>query len=106
MDHFYDMGKYKLAYAGMDDAGEMSSWYVFNAMGIYPFSPADEDYIISVPIFDKVAITLGENVRFTIARVNTGNKISNITYDGRKLDGYFIPHHEIMRGKRMMVTTQ
>ena len=97
MDHFYDMGKYKLAYAGMDDAGEMSSWYVFNAMGIYPFSPADEDYIISVPIFDKVAITLGENVRFTIARVNTGNKISNITYDGRKLDGYFIPHHEIMR---------
>jgi predicted alpha-1,2-mannosidase len=106
MDHFYDMGKYKLAYAGMDDAGEMSSWYVFNAMGIYPFSPADEDYIISVPIFDKVAITLGENVRFTIARVNTGNKISNITYDGRKLDGYFIPHHEIMRGKRMIVTTQ
>ena len=54
MDRFYDMGKDKLAYAGMDDAGEMSSWYVFNAIGIYPFSPADEDYIISVPLFDKV----------------------------------------------------
>ena len=41
MNHFYDMGKDKLAYAGMDDAGEMSSWYVFNAIGLYPFSPAD-----------------------------------------------------------------
>ncbi len=37
MNHFYDLGKDKLAYAGMDDAGEMSSWYVFNAMGFYPF---------------------------------------------------------------------
>ena len=45
MDRFYDMGKDKLAYAGMDDAGEMSSWYVFNAIGIYPFSPANDDYI-------------------------------------------------------------
>src|SRR5882757_7344284 len=51
LNHFYDMGKYKLAYAGMDDAGEMSSWYVFNAIGLYPFSPADDNFIISVPIF-------------------------------------------------------
>jgi putative alpha-1,2-mannosidase len=48
------MGKDKLAYAGMDDAGEMSSWFVFNAMGFYPFSPADPNYIVSVPLFDKV----------------------------------------------------
>ena len=61
-DHgpFYDMGKDRLAYAGMDDAGEMSSWDVFNAMGIYPFSPADEDYIVSAPLFDRVEIQLGD----------------------------------------------
>ena len=79
MNHFYDMGKEKLAYAGMDDAGEMSSWYVFNAIGIYPFSPADDDYIISVPIFEKVDFNLGEN-NFTIIKKNSGKKISNITY--------------------------
>jgi predicted alpha-1,2-mannosidase len=54
MNHFYDLGKEKLSYAGMDDAGEMSSWYVFNAIGLYTFSPADPQYIISVPLFDKV----------------------------------------------------
>ena len=50
MENFYDMGSDRLAYAGMDDAGEMSSWFVFNALGLYPFSPADPEYIISVPL--------------------------------------------------------
>lgn len=35
------MGAEHLAYAGMDDAGEMSVWYVLTAMGIYTYSPAD-----------------------------------------------------------------
>ena len=51
------MGKEHLAYSGMDDAGEMSAWYVFNAMGIYTYSPADPEYIVSVPLFDKVHLT-------------------------------------------------
>ena len=54
MGHYYDMGQDKLAYAGMDDAGEMSSWYVFNAIGLYTYSPADAEYIVTVPLFDKV----------------------------------------------------
>ena len=73
MNHFYGMGKEKLAYAGMDDAGEMSSWYVFNAVGLYPFSPADPEYIISVPLFDKVEFSAGK-YKFTIIKKNSGKK--------------------------------
>jgi predicted alpha-1,2-mannosidase len=105
MNHFYDMGKEKLAYAGMDDAGEMSSWYVFNAIGIYPFSPADDDYIISVPIFEKVDFNLGEN-NFTIIKKNSGKKISNITYRDLKIDGYFISYEELKKGGELVVTTR
>jgi predicted alpha-1,2-mannosidase len=106
MDRFYDMGKEKLAYAGMDDAGEMSSWYVFNAIGIYTFSPADEDYIITVPLFDQAVITLGDKINCTIVKKNSGTKISNITYDNRKIDGHFIPHHELLKGKTLVITTR
>lgn len=106
MDHFYDMGTNHLAYAGMDDAGEMSSWFVFSAIGLYTFSPADEDYLISVPLFDKVEIKLGDNTTCTIVKKNTGAKIKNITYDGRKVDGYFISHRELLKGKRLEVMTQ
>ncbi len=106
MDHFYDMGKEHLAYAGMDDAGEMSSWYVFNAMGFYPFSPADEDYIVSVPLFDKVVVKLGDKTKYTIVKKNSGAKITSLTYDQRKLDGYFFPYHEMVKGKKLVITTQ
>jgi predicted alpha-1,2-mannosidase len=105
MNHFYDLGKDKLAYAGMDDAGEMSSWYVFNSIGIYPFSPADPDYIVSVPLFDKVEFNL-EGKNFTIIKKNKGRKIGDITYDNKKVDGYFIPYSELKKGKELVITTK
>lgn len=105
MNHFYDMGKDKLAYAGMDDAGEMSSWYVFNAIGFYPFSPADDKYIISVPLFNKVDFKFGDNKSFTIIKKNSGKKISNISYGDRKIDDYFISDGDLKKGKKLVITT-
>jgi predicted alpha-1,2-mannosidase len=106
MDTFYDMGTNHLAYAGMDDAGEMSSWYVFNAMGLYTFSPADAEYIISVPLFDKVEIKLGNDKKFTIVKKNSGIKITDITYNDRKVDGYFISHQDLIKGKKLIIHTR
>ena len=105
MNRFYDMGKEKLAYAGMDDAGEMSSWYVFNAIGLYPFSPADDQYIITVPLFDKVKFKLGEKT-FTIIKKNSGRKITGIKYGGKKMKGFFISHQELKQGKQLIITTR
>jgi predicted alpha-1,2-mannosidase len=105
MNHFYDMGKFKLAYAGMDDAGEMSSWYVFNAMGFYPFSPADDNFIISVPLFDRVDFTFGDGKKFTVLKKNGGKKISSIHYGDQKVDGYFISNGALKQGKQLIITT-
>lgn len=105
MNHFYGMGKEGLALSGMDDAGEMSAWYVFNAIGLYTFSPADAEYIISVPLFDKVVFTLDKDTKFTILKEGTGKKITNITYGGEKIDGYFITHDQLKQGKDLVITT-
>ena len=105
LNHFYGMGKHQLALAGMDDAGEMSSWYVFNAIGLYTYSPADPSYIISVPLFDKVEFTFGDGTQFSISKKNSGRKITNITYGGKKVDGYFIPHSDLRKGKELVITT-
>jgi predicted alpha-1,2-mannosidase len=106
MRRFYGMGEKGLALSGMDDAGEMSSWYVFNAMGFYPYSPADPDYIISVPLFKKVVIKLNDKEDFTIVKNSSGTKITDITYGGQKLDGYFLPHRELLQGKALVITTR
>jgi predicted alpha-1,2-mannosidase len=105
MNRFYSMGKEGLALAGMDDAGEMTSWYVFNAIGLYTYSPADPEYIISVPLFDKVVFDLGDT-NFTIVKENTGKKIKEITYGGEKVDGYFISHDELKKGKELVIKTE
>jgi predicted alpha-1,2-mannosidase len=106
MNHFYDMGKQKLAYAGMDDAGEMSSWYVFNAMGFYPFSPADPQYIVSVPLFDKVELKMDNNKTFTILKKNTGKKIGSLNYADHKIEDYFITDNELKQGGQLVITTR
>ncbi len=103
MDRFYDMGADKLAYSGMDDAGEMSAWYVFNAIGLYTYSPADPEYIISVPLFDKVEFSLGHNKHFTIRKEGNGAKITDITYGGNKVDGWFISHDKLEEGKELLI---
>lgn len=42
--------------SGNDDAGQMSAWYMFSAMGFYPVCPATPDYQHCESIFDKVTI--------------------------------------------------
>lgn len=101
MERFYGMDS-GLTLCGMDDAGEMSSWYVFNAIGLYPYSPADADYIITVPIFNEVRVALGERT-FTIARENEGHKISDVQYGNQKLQGYLISHSELTKGSRLII---
>jgi putative alpha-1,2-mannosidase len=99
------MGKYKLAYSGMDDAGENSAWYVLTSIGLYTLSPADPQYIVSVPLFDKVEFRLGDKT-FNIIKKNSGKKIESITCDNKQIDGYFIPHSELAKGKKMVITTK
>ncbi|WP_339736520.1 GH92 family glycosyl hydrolase [uncultured Sunxiuqinia sp.] len=106
MNHFYGMGEHGLALCGMDDAGEMSSWYVFAAMGIYPYSPGDAEYIVSVPLFDQIDFKLDDQTSFTIQKTGTGRKITGISIGEQLVDGYFISHDELKKGKKLTIKTE
>lgn len=102
MNHYYDMGDDHLALAGMDDAGEMSSWFVWNAMGLYTYSPADAEYIVTVPLFDKVTVNTPVR-RFTISKSGNGRKITGITAGGKAVKGYFLKDEELTKGRDVVV---
>lgn len=107
MNDYYGMGEDRLAYAGMDDAGEMSSWYALNAIGIYTYSPADPEYIVTVPLFDRVEFTLGTTGRtFTIRREGQGETIRQITIGGKALQGWFVSHADLADGKPLVITVE
>ncbi len=102
MNNYYDMGDDHLALAGMDDAGEMSSWFVFNAMGIYTYSPADAEYLVTVPLFDRITVNTPAR-KFRILRQGEGRKISKITIGGKQLKGWFVEDSDFRSGKDLVV---
>lgn len=105
MNNYYDMGRDHLAYAGMDDAGEMSSWFVWNAIGMYTYSPADAEYIVTVPLFDKVTVNTPSR-KFTIQKHGNGEKITGITSGGKALKGWFINDKDLREGKTLVISTK
>jgi predicted alpha-1,2-mannosidase len=72
-------------YAGNEDCGQMSAWYVFSAMGFYPVNPANGMYAIGTPIVKKAAIQLTQNKTFTVLAPNASTK--NIYIQSAKLNG-------------------
>lgn len=106
LDTMYGIGPEKLAMSGMDDAGEMSSWYVFGALGLYPLSPADPEYIVTVPIFKEVAWTTPAGKKVTIKNPNGKRDLETIKVNGSKIDGYFISHDLFKNGGEIQVITK
>jgi predicted alpha-1,2-mannosidase len=59
---------------GNEDCGQMSAWYVFSAMGFYPFCPGINAYVSVQPIFDTVRI-LGKEFKYR--ELNLENDFEN-----------------------------
>jgi predicted alpha-1,2-mannosidase len=87
--------------AGNEDCGQMSAWYVLNAMGFYSFTPGDPTYSIGRPIFDQVEIQLPDGKKFQIRTKNNSpaNKyIQSLRLNGKKLNTPFFMHQDIVDG--------
>ncbi|WP_079173176.1 lectin [Streptomyces monashensis] len=52
--------------AGNDDLGEMSSWYVWSALGMYPETPGTADLALGSPLFTQAVITLPSGHTLTV----------------------------------------
>lgn len=105
MNTLYGLGDEGLGLCGMDDAGEMSAWYVFCALGIYPFSPADDKYIVTAPVFDEVEWTMPNGKQVTILKKGKGRTLTEIKVNGRKVNGYFIDHSLFSKGGVLEIIT-
>ncbi len=88
-------------YAGNDDCGEMSAWYIFGALGFYPVNPASGEYIIGTPMLEKATIHLPDGKTFAIkAPRKKGNEIyiRSIKLNGKKYTKNYITHQDILNG--------
>ena len=86
---------------GNEDCGQMSAWYVLNAMGFYQVCPGKPVYSIGRPLFDKTVIKLADGKRFVIKTKNNSVKnkyIKSATLNQHPLHTPFLTHEDIMKG--------
>ncbi len=70
---------------GNDDCGQMSAWYIFNAMGFYPVCPGSDEYIITSPAVPAVDLTLSNGQILSIKTENFSKE--NVYIQSVKING-------------------
>lgn len=91
--------------SGNDDAGQMSAWYVFAALGFYPVCPGTPYYALASPSFQETALTLenGNTFRLLAPEASAENiYIQRVTLDGKPYTKNYISHEDILRGGTML----
>ncbi len=86
---------------GNDDAGQMSAWYIFSALGFYPVTPASPYYAIGSPLVKEAVLHLDNGKTLKISIKNQGKDnvfVKNVFVNGKKVDGNNLLHSDIVNG--------
>jgi predicted alpha-1,2-mannosidase len=94
---------------GNDDAGQMSAWYIFAAMGFYPVDPVSNNYILTTPLFEDVTINLPSNKTMAInthRQSARANYIYKVLWNGKLYSKNYITYSMISGGGQLDIFLQ
>jgi predicted alpha-1,2-mannosidase len=86
---------------GNDDCGQMSAWYVFSALGLYPVAPGSDRYYFGSPLVRSARIHFENGNTLTINAADqsrTNVHVRNILLNGQPLQRRYITHAELSNG--------
>jgi len=95
--------------SGNDDAGQMSAWYVFAALGFYPVDPVSENYQLTSPLFKQAVISFTNGKKLAIKTIRKSGKSiysSKITLNGKSLTKNQITHQSLVHGGELIFYLQ
>jgi predicted alpha-1,2-mannosidase len=105
MDTMYGTGVDGLC--GNDDAGQMSAWFVFSALGFYPVCPGSVEYALGSPLVEGAVVHLenGKTLEIRVENQAGGNVyVQRVEVNGRKLDRLFLKHDELTAGGVVVIS--
>lgn len=112
VDRYYGYGLAN-AYLGDEDQGQMSSWFIMSALGLFQMDGGariDPIYEIGSPIFSKVSVDLGQQYgrgkTFDIEAVNVSREnkyVQSAVLNGKKLDAFWFPASELLKGGKLVL---
>ena len=86
---------------GNDDAGALSSWYVFSALGLYPEIPGVGGLVVGSPLFPKATIHLenGKTIQILGEQASSENPyVQSLKVNGRNYKSIWIPWPVVSEG--------
>ncbi|MCX6232527.1 MAG: GH92 family glycosyl hydrolase [Bacteroidetes bacterium] len=86
---------------GNEDCGQMSSWLVMSAMGIYAVTPGTDVYVFGTPMFEKMCLHLENGKSFTIKAEGLSKQafyIQSVKLNGKDYTKTYITQSDIMNG--------
>jgi putative alpha-1,2-mannosidase len=88
------------SFPGNDDLGQMSSWYVFGALGLYPAIPGTDVLVLGSPLFRNATLQLagGPLAIEAPAAARKRPYVRALTIDGGALDQPWLPFSELADG--------
>ncbi|MFI9808507.1 lectin [Streptomyces sp. NPDC052301] len=87
--------------AGNDDLGEMSSWFVWSALGMYPETPGTADLALGSPLFPRAVITLPSGHTLTIDGAGAADDapyVQSATWQGTPWNKAYAPAGALTTG--------
>jgi putative alpha-1,2-mannosidase len=92
---------------GNDDLGSMSSWYVFSALGFYPFCPGRPVYELGSPLFQEAIVHLPNGKKWIIRTENNSPEsvyVKNIRLNGTDYNKIWLSHSTLIAGGEIVFT--
>ena len=85
---------------GNEDCGQMSAWYVFSAMGIYPVNPASGVYDLGKPMLRRAELHVGEKPFVITARnlTDANRYVQSVKLNGQPYNKLYITHQDLLQG--------
>src|SRR5438477_2120165 len=90
---------------GNDDAGTLSSWYVWAAIGLFP-NAGQPYYYIGSPVFARSVIHLEHGRSFVIEAPGSSAaslSVQSAELNGKPLDRAWLTHEELVEGGRLVL---
>jgi predicted alpha-1,2-mannosidase len=90
---------------GNDDAGTMSAWYVFSALGLYPTVPTRAELSLTTPLFPHAVVHLANGKKLSIEAPQAtaqARYVKSLRVDGDATSKAWLPASTINTGGHLL----
>ncbi len=89
---------------GNEDCGQMSAWYIFSALGLYPLDPVSGEYELGSPVVRGAKLKFGAPYAPASFEIKVANyapdrwRVHRVLLNGRELPSFRLRHADIVKG--------